>query len=136
MDRRTFLITAAASSLALPAFAGAGQAYTPGLVAKKLAKGETVFVDFYTEWCTTCARQQRILTKLKAANPDYEKNISFVSVDWDQHARSDLSKSLKIPRRSTLVALSGKEELGRIVAGTREGDIKALLDKSLKMAMA
>ena len=136
MDRRTFLISAAASGLALPAFAGAGIAYTPGLVSKKLAEGDTVFVDFYTEWCTTCARQQRILAKLKSENPAYEKNITFVSVDWDQHSRSKLSQSLKIPRRSTLVALSGKEELGRIVAGTRESDIKALLDKSLKSAMA
>ena len=136
MDRRTFLISAAASTLAAPALARSGEAYTPGLVAKKLAKGETVFVDFYTDWCTTCARQQRILSKLKSANPEYEKNISFVSVDWDVHSRSKLAKDLKIPRRSTLVVLSGDKELGRIVAGTSEKDIKGLMDKALKMAMA
>ena len=136
MDRRTFLISAAASTLAAPALAGSGETYTPGLVAKKLAKGETVFVDFYTDWCTTCARQQRILSKLKSANPEYEKNISFVSVDWDVHSRSKLAKDLKIPRRSTLVVLSGDKELGRIVAGTSEKDIKGLMDKALKMAMA
>ena len=49
MDRRTFLISAAASTLAAPALAGSGETYTPGLVAKKLAKGETVFVDFYMQ---------------------------------------------------------------------------------------
>ena len=137
MNRRSFIVTAAAS-LALPslALAAGGTKATPEEVVQALADGKTVFVDFYTDWCTTCARQQRILSKLKAANPKYEKNISFVSVDWDQHSRSKLSKGLKIPRRSTLVVLSGDKELGRIVAGTRESDIKGLMDKALKTAMA
>jgi hypothetical protein len=42
---------------------------------------------------------------------------------------------LNIPRRSTLVVLKGDQELGRIVAGTRKGDIKALLDRALQAAV-
>ena len=35
-----------------PAFAAmGGVAYTPGLVAKHLAAGETIFLDFKTSWC-------------------------------------------------------------------------------------
>lgn len=133
MDRRTFLVTSGASLLATPAFAASGTAYTPGLVKQKLAAGEVVFVDFYTDWCTTCAAQQRTIAALKAENPEYEA-ISFVSVNWDKYRSSDLAKSLKIPRRSTLVALAKGGEIGRIVAGTRKSDIKALMDKALAVA--
>ena len=135
MDRRLFLMTSGAALLAVPAFAASGTPYKPGLVRQKLAAGEVVFVDFYTDWCTTCAAQQRTITALKAENPAY-RAISFVSVDWDKYSGSDLARSLKIPRRSTLVALTKDGELGRIVAGTRKGDIKALMDKALSVAVA
>ncbi|MFN7222948.1 MAG: hypothetical protein ACK4MS_02895 [Paracoccaceae bacterium] len=55
-------------------------------------------------------------------------------MDWDEYGKGKLSKSLKIPRRSTLVALKGQAELGRIVAGTSKADIKVLLDKALAAA--
>ncbi len=135
MDRRQFLLTSGAALLAAPAFAGSGTAYKPGRVKQKLAAGEVVFVDFYTDWCSTCASQQRTITALKAENPKYDA-ISFVSVDWDKFGRSKLAKELKIPRRSTLVALTKDGELGRIVAGTRKKDIKALMDKALGAAVA
>lgn len=136
MHRRSFLASTAAIVLAGPALSATGMAYTPGLVAKELAAGKTVFVDFYTDWCTTCRAQERVINALKAENADYERNISFISVDWDVYASSDLSKSLNIPRRSTLVVLRGNEELGRLVAGTRKADIKALMDKALAAAVA
>ena len=136
MDRRTFLVTTAAVVVAKPVLAGAGTAYSPGLVTKELAAGKTVFLDFYTDWCSTCARQERVINALKSKNPEYEKNISFIAVDWDKHSKSKLARSLRIPRRSTLVVLKGDAELGRIVAGTSQKDIKALMDKALNAAMA
>lgn len=102
--------------------------YTPGLVQKHLDAGDTVFLDFTASWCTTCAAQRRVLSQLKSENAAYEEKIVFIDVDWDQYGRSDLAKGLKIPRRSTLVVLKGKDELGRIVAGTRKATIKELLD--------
>ena len=136
MYRRTFLATSAAFLSAGPALAGVGKAFKPGLVKNQLAAGKTVFLDFYTDWCSTCRSQERTINALKAANPDYEANISFVAVDWDVYSTSKLSRRLKIPRRSTLVVLRGKEELGRIVAGTSKRDIKALMDTALAAAVA
>jgi len=138
MKRRDFLVTASAALIlpALPAWAASGEPYRPGLVDEKLAAGETVFVDFYTEWCTTCRAQQNALTAFKRANPAYEEAISFVSVDWDQYARSDLAQRLNIPRRSTLVVLKGDRELGRLVAQTGRSRIQALLDTALAAATA
>lgn len=136
MHRRTFLVTSAAALTAGPVLAGVGAAYSPGLVDKELAAGKTVFVDFYTDWCSTCRRQERIVNALKEANPKYEAAISFVAVDWDKFAKDPLSLRLNIPRRSTLIALKGDEELGRIVAGTSEKDIKSLMDTALAAAVA
>lgn len=134
MDRRTFLAATAAFAATGPALANTP--YKKGLVAKELAAGNTVFLDFYTDWCTTCKAQGTKIRKLKSANADYEKHITFIKVDWDQHANSQLAKRLNIPRRSTLVALKGDKELGRIVAGTSTKDIKALMDTALNAAMS
>ena len=136
MKRRTFLTSAAALAFAGPALAATGQAYRPGLVDEELAAGKTVFVDFYTDWCTTCRAQERAINALKADNPAYEESITFVSVDWDQHSRSDLAVRLNIPRRSTLVVLKGDQEIGRIVAGTSRSKIQELLDAALAVATA
>ena len=86
--------------------------------------------------CSTCAAQERVINALKAENPDYEANITFINVDWDDYGKSDIVKSMKIPRRSTLVVLKGDQELGRIVAGTSKGQIKQLMDTALGAATA
>lgn len=136
MDRRTFLATAAAATVAGPVLAASGTPYTPGLVDAELKAGKTVLVDFYTDWCTTCRAQQRTISALKGENPAYGDNITFISVDWDKYARDSLSQRLNIPRRSTLVVLKGNQELGRIVAGTGKAKIKALMDTALNAAVS
>jgi len=56
----------------------------------------------------------------------------FVRVDWDKYKSHEVSVFREIPRRSTLIVLHGDDELGRLVAETRENEIKALMDKGLK----
>lgn len=137
MNRRDFMLTVAAVSTVAPLAAFAKPFdYTPGLVEKSLADGKTVFLDFKAVWCTTCAAQTRVMNALKAENPAYEQNITFIAVDWDDYRKADITKRLNIPRRSTLVVLQGDQELGRIVAGTRRDDIKALMDRALQAASA
>ncbi|MGB5735170.1 MAG: cytochrome c biogenesis protein CcdA [Thiohalocapsa sp.] len=131
MNRRTFRATTAAFA-ATPALAA--DPYTPGLVKKELAAGKTVFLDFTATWCSTCAAQGRALKALKAENPAYEQAVSFIDVDWDTYKAAEITKSLNIPRRSTLVVLKGDKELGRIVAGTSKAQIKALMDTALGAA--
>ena len=136
MDRRTFLATSAALIATGPALAANGTAYRKGLVESELAAGKTVFIDFYTDWCSTCRAQGTKIRQLMAENPAYEANISFIKVDWDQHSGSPLARRLNIPRRSTLVVLKGDKELGRIVASTSTDKIKALMDTALAAAVA
>lgn len=111
--------------------------YTPGLAGTAMDAREVVVLDFRASWCSTCAAQQRGRAALKAANPDCERSICFITVDWDLYGRGALSRALAIPRRSTLVALKGRQELGcSIVAGTRRADIAALLDRAVQTARA
>ena len=133
LARRTFLISSLATIAATPNLAGGSQTfdYTPGLVKKALSEGKTVLVDYAADWCSTCARQERVIGQLRSKNPAYSDRIMFVRVDWDEFRRADITTSRNIPRRSTLILLKGNKELGRIVAGTSTSQIKALLDKGL-----
>lgn len=138
MQRRSFLSLAGAiitlPMLSIPAHAADRTFYTPGLAEKAMADGKLILLDFWTNWCSTCAAQDRVIGEFRAANPAYDKAITFITVDWDVYADGDLSKALQIPRRSTLVALKGKTEIGRLVAATWPADIKALLDATLAAA--
>jgi len=137
MNRRMFLGLAAGTALSTGFFPASALAngmvdYTPGLIDKHLAAGKTVFVDYAASWCSTCARQERVISALRAANPAYDQSMVFVRVDWDAYSGHEVTTSRRIPRRSTLLVLKGDKELGRIVAGTGEGQIKALLDTGLQ----
>ena len=135
MNRRDFLIATAAVTLAMPLAAqAAARDYAPDLLAAELAAGKTVFLDFRASWCSTCAAQGRVIEALLQENPAYARAISFINVDWDRWGNGDLVKALNIPRRSTLVVLKGKAELGRVVAQTGKAEIKALLDLALAAA--
>lgn len=106
--------------------------YSPEALKNSLNSGETVFLDFKASWCPTCAAQGRVIEELRAKNPAYDKNITFMLADWDQWGKSQIVNDLRIPRRSTLVLLRGNKELARVVAGTSNKTIKTLLDKGLK----
>ncbi len=131
MNRRTLLATAAALTVA-PFAAQANMIdYTPGAAEQAINAGETVMLDFAADWCSTCRSQERTINALIEANPTYGDAITIYRVDWDDYGRGDLATQLNIPRRSTLVMFRGGAEVGRIVAGTREADIRALMDAGL-----
>ncbi len=132
MNRRDFLTTTTA--LALLPVAGFAQMapegwldYEPGLIEQLLGEGKTVFVDYAASWCSTCKAQERAITAIRAETDKYESMV-FVRVDWDEYSRHKVTTSRNIPRRSTLLVLRGDQELGRIIAGTRQSDIQALMD--------
>jgi len=135
MNRRDFFALTSAAIVSVPAVAWSKQLeYKNGLVAKRLAKGETLFLDYNATWCTTCAAQGRVIDALRANNPAYDKAITFVNVDWDTYKNQPITLKNNIPRRSTLIVLKGDAELGRIVAGTSKRQIGKLMDLALSSA--
>ena len=132
MQRRLFLVLSACLLAPLPSLAQEERLYyEPGLAEAAMEEGKVILLDFFAPWCTTCRAQERVLTELREADPSYDKAITFITVDWDTHGDGELSRSLEVPRRSTLIALEGETELGRVVAGTSQEEIKALLDIAL-----
>jgi thiol-disulfide isomerase/thioredoxin len=132
MKRRTFLATSTAAVLAPMAALSAGFVdYKPGMIKAALAEGKTVLVDYSATWCSTCKRQERVINALRDQNAAYDSAMTFVKVDWDTFKKDNVTVSRNIPRRSTLIVLRGDEELGRIVAGTSESQIKKLMDLGL-----
>ncbi|MDA0962695.1 MAG: thioredoxin family protein [Proteobacteria bacterium] len=139
MKRRDFLISALAASVAVPGAALAMELKTIEFddtdpIAAALAEGRTVFVDYTTDWCSTCASQLRTINALRSENPEYDANIVFVRVDYDIFGKAPVTTARNIPRRSTLIVLKGDAELGRIVAGTGKDAMKALMDTALTAA--
>ncbi len=131
MKRRSFIAVTAAALMTPLAAMAEFITYEPGLIQNALDEGKTVFVDYSATWCSTCARQDRVINELRAANSAYDEGMIFVKVDWDDFKNHEVTTSRAIPRRSTLLVLRGEEELGRIVAGTAETQIKGLMDAGL-----
>jgi thiol:disulfide interchange protein len=136
MNRRDLLLAATAAAL-LPAAARASAlAYEPGLVDRELAAGKTLFLDWKASWCTTCAAQSRVITALKEETPAYEQSITFIDIDWDIWKDDEITARFNVPRRSTLIAVKGDQELGRLVAQTSRAEIEALMNAALSAATA
>ena len=132
MKRRLFLATVAAATVApIVAMASDYVTYTDGIIEKALAEGKTVFVDYSASWCSTCHRQERVINALRAQDPAYDAAMTFVKVDWDGYGDHEVAVFRNVPRRSTLIVLRGDVELGRVVAGTSQAQIKELMDTGL-----
>lgn len=132
MNRRSFLAASSAFAL-MPMTARAADFVTfePGVIQSALSAGETVFLDYSATWCGTCKRQARVIDALRTENPAYDAAMTFIKVDWDTYKSHPVTRDRGIPRRSTLLVLRGNEELGRVIAGTSQGQIKALMDLGL-----
>ena len=134
IPRRTLLALAVATLLAAPT-AATVEAKTLNFSVKKynslLKSGKPFMLGVHTSWCTTCAKQRRVIGSLKSRGKPYNA-VTVIEMDWDQYRGSKIGKQLRIPRRSTLIMYNGKgKEVGRTIAGTSVSTIKDLLDKGV-----
>jgi thiol:disulfide interchange protein len=134
-NRRAILGCALALAIWLPGSAALAAdypviEYTPAALAEARASGAPFVLDFFAPWCSTCRAQERVIAGLMQDNAAY-RGIPIIRVDWDTNRTGPLVAELQIPRRSTLVVMQGNDELGRVVADTRQSAIAALLDLAL-----
>lgn len=134
MNRRSFVIAAAAATFGLglaggtaPAFADTVK-YTPAEFDQFLAQGKPFLIGVHADWCSTCDRQKRVINALREKGAPYA-DLTIMEVNWDKERSTKFTTDLNIPRRSTLIMFNGGEEVGRIVAGTGSDEIQALIDK-------
>ena len=131
MKKRNFLALATAALL-VPHMAWAEEGileYTPGLIEEKLAEGNTVMVDFFENYCSTCRAQARALTALRTENPAYDEKIVFINVNIDENG--ELAAKHQVTRHGTLLMLFGDEVLARLDSITKKERIQIFLDAGL-----
>ena len=63
-------------------------------------------------------------------NPAYQA-VTVMKVDWSVHSDGEIAREYAVRRRSTLVMLSGGEEVGRVIGSTSRDDIEALFKAAI-----
>ncbi len=130
MYRRAFLT--GLSATLLPGFASAYPAvpYVEATWPDLRDTTDKIILNWRASWSLTCQIKEELITDLIAQNPEYDQ-LTFVDVDWDTFGPSVWAQRLKVQRRSTLIAVRGKNEIGRIVNEPFERSIKRFLDAAL-----
>lgn len=90
------------------------------------AGNELVLVDVFADWCSTCAKQQKILKSYLKAHPEVELNILEVNYDKDK----DVVRQLRAPRQSTLLLYKGEKQYWYSVAETDKDVIFDTLNRA------
>jgi thiol-disulfide isomerase/thioredoxin len=90
--------------------------------------GEVVLIDIHADWCSTCAKQTKQLTKYQTENPD--KVFHILQVNFDD--QKDVVRHFRAPRQSTLLIYKGDEQFWYSVAETRYQEISDQLDRAIE----
>mgnify|MGYP000583776268 CR=1 FL=1 len=112
-----FALPALSEELSLPY-----EVYTEG---REIGEGPVVVV-FWTDWCSTCARQERVVNELRKSGK-YD-GITFWEVDWDEHDESEIASWYGVHRRSTLVSVFEGTRVDILNSETRSARIEEFLD--------
>ena len=92
--------------------------------------GETILVDVYASWCSTCLSQHKVLEGL-LKNPDY-KGIRGFRVDYEGDA--DFVRSYRVNAQSTIIMFDGVREVSRTVGVTSAHGINTQVINALKQS--
>lgn len=131
---RIFALIAAIGALTIGAFQITAQANTNGWSSYSAsefkmaqAKGQTIVVDVYADWCPTCRAQAPILDGLRK---EQQKNgVKFVKVNFDDEKA--FLRMHRIPRQSTVLVFKGEEEVARSIAETNRARLRSVVLSAL-----
>ncbi len=91
------------------------------------AKGKTIVVDVYADWCPTCRAQAPILEQLRVEKQS--DDVHFVKVNFDDEKA--FLRAHKIPRQSTILVFQGKKEVARSIAQTNRAALRQVVLNAL-----
>lgn len=100
--------------------------YSAAALAEAQQAGKPVAVHFHADWCPTCKAQSTVLQQLKA-EPGLDLTVLVANYDTEK----DLKKRFNVRGQSTLVALHGNKETGRLIGETSAAAISATLKSAL-----
>ena len=126
--RRILLAAFAVAPMLLGTAAGAAEmAYTPAAFEAAQKAGKPILVHITAPWCTTCAAQKPILSKLEA-DPKF-KDLQVFDVDFD--SRKDVVKQFGATMQSTLITYKVEKSTGPSAGGTKTKGCSAPLAKAI-----
>ncbi|TVS09805.1 MAG: thioredoxin [Wenzhouxiangella sp.] len=102
---------------------GPFETFSEDRLAALQAEGQTVLVEVYADWCSTCRRQSPILSEL--LKDEQFAGITGLKLDWDDQ-RSQ-AQALGAPRQSTLILYVGSERIDTSVAETNPERLREFL---------
>jgi thiol-disulfide isomerase/thioredoxin len=105
------------------ALAGEIKPYGQAEFDKLAAEGKPILLDIRADWCPTCAAQAPVIQELMAQSK--YKDLTTFTIDFDKDTA--LLKAYNVSFQSTLIVLTGKQEVGRSVGDTTRADIEHLL---------
>lgn len=112
------------SIFAHAALAGEIKPYSQTEVNKLAAEGKPILLNIRADWCPTCAAQAPVLRELMAQGK--YKDMTMFTIDFDKDTA--LLKIYNVSVQSTLIVLTGKQEVGRSVGDTSREGIEHLLN--------
>ena len=129
LPRRSVLgLLVAAVLLAGPTAAVAQTlAYTPAAFAAAQQAGRPILVHITASWCSVCAAQKPILSKLES-DPRF-RALTVFNVDFD--SQKAIVRGFGARAQSTLITFKGAAETGRSTGETDPQAIEALLAKTI-----
>jgi thioredoxin 1 len=89
-------------------------------------QGKPILVEITASWCTVCAQQRPILSRL-LGDPRFQ-NLVVYNVDFD--TQKNVVRAMGAFTQGTLIVFSGSAEKGRAVSVTDPAAIESLLAKA------
>jgi thiol-disulfide isomerase/thioredoxin len=108
--------------------AGAGEVpYEEARFEAALAQRGGFVVALVADWCTTCNRQEVVVTEL-LAEPRF-KGLTLLVADYDREAK--LRQRLRVALQGTFVVFKNGREVARSTGVTDKAALAALFAKAL-----
>lgn len=126
-SRRTFLMTIAALTIALPSMSARAAPFSEAAFEAAQKAGKPILVEVTAPWCSICKAQRPILEMLRA-DPRF-KRLEIFEIDFD--SQKELLRRFDARMQSTLIAFKGHIEVGRSVGETQPEWIEGLVEKTL-----
>lgn len=102
------------------------QPFTQAVFEKLQADNKVVLVDVFADWCSTCAKQKKVIQSYLDKHP--ERELHILEVNFDE--QKEVVKQFRAPRQSTLLLYKGLDQFWYSVAETREEIVTAEIEKA------